>query len=227
MAGSEFSLLRHFLVFALTVFVFFAGISLGALLNKGQVSALEEEISFFRETGEAVQSSSMMADEFEGELGCEILTSEIYRQGETLDRISAHLSEYEKSRKFGESFIVLKEKYISLLARDWLVARKALRQCPGEEKPFETILYFYTNDNCPSCTDQGVILDVMKKKFGDRLLIFSLDTDIKSPEAAALKRAFNITEYPSIVIGKDVFPGFAPKDSVEAALLKGPSLPPA
>lgn len=220
MAGSEFSLLRHFLVFALTVFVFFAGISLGALLNKGQVSALEEEMSFFRETGEAIQSSSMLADEFGGELGCEILTREIYRQGETLDSISAHLSEYENSRKFGESFLVLKGKYTSLLVRDWLVARKALRQCPGEEKPFETIIYFYTNRNCPSCTDQGVVLEVEKKKRGDSLLVFPLDVDIGSPEADALKKAFNITKYPSIVIGKRVFEGFVPKESVEEALLE-------
>lgn len=220
MAGSEFSPIRHFLVLALTVLVFLSGLSLGALLNQEQVGALEREIVFLRETGDSAYVGSMLADELGGSAACSVLESEISRQGATLDTLSGRLTEYENSRKFGESFVELKSKYTSLLVRVWLLARKYDFRCAvGQGAGISTAIYFYKNEGCPECTDQGVVLDIEKTKMGEKLLVFPIDTDVPSSEAVLLMSAFNITKYPSIVIGKDrVLSGFVPKDALELEL---------
>jgi hypothetical protein len=217
MARQEFEISRHLLVLGLTVLVFLSGIAIGSLLNNQQVSAMQSEITLLKASTESIDLQSLLADAVGNERACPFLISQVDALGTQLDELAGKLTDYEKSRKFGESFESLKEQYMTLLVREWLFAKKAGQVC-GNSSSTKTILYFYTNKDCPGCTGQGVILDVEKRKMGQGLLVFPLDTDLGMPIVESLLEAYNITGYPSLVVGDAPLHGFVSKDALEAVL---------
>ena len=76
-------------------------------------------------------------------------------------------------------------------------------------------MYFYSNNDCSDCRTQGVILSFLKDKFKERLLIFSLDSDFtEEPLLGLVKRSFNITKSPTLIISEDKIEGFIDKDKL-------------
>jgi hypothetical protein len=216
MARQEFKGSRHVLVLALTILVFLSGIAVGALMNQEQVSSLQSEIDVLKTGAESADLQTLLMEAVGGERACPVLLGQIDVLGAKLDELAGKLTEYENSRKFGESFKSLKEQYTNLLVRDWLFVRKTQNAC--NDFSVKTVLYFYTNKDCPDCTNQGVVLDVEKRKMGQDLLIFPVDTDLGVPIVNALIGTYNITSYPSVVIGDGATGGFVPKDALEEAL---------
>jgi hypothetical protein len=223
MARKEFEISRHVLVLALTALVFLSGIAIGSLLNRQQVSTLEEDISALKASTDGIEAQGLMLEVLGPEKACPVLRQQLDVFGKQADELAGRLTEYEESRKFGESFKTLKEEYTALLVREWLFARKAISACGSAstrsgEAQANTILYLYTNKNCPACTNEGVVLDVEKRKRGQELLVFPIDTDLGLPVVNGLIEAYNVTEYPFLVIDSEAVQGFVSFDSLEARL---------
>lgn len=220
MEGKEFKASRHLIALLLTAFVFLSGISLGAFLNTGQVSSLQSQMDSLKNSAEALDLQLLLADSsIPPERACPAIMRETDRLGAQLDELSGKLAQYESSRKFGESFSSLKADYTNLMVREWLFIRRAEKTCPGFSP--STVLYFYTNRDCPSCTGQGMVLDNEKEKLGQGIFIFPLDTDLSLPIVSALAEAYNVTEYPSLVVRDSPMPGFVGKEDLEKALGAG------
>jgi len=56
----------------------------------------------------------------------------------------------------------LKSYYSLLLIRHWLLAEEAKKVC-GMKKP--SVLYFYTNEGCEDCEDQGLVLTNIHRNY--------------------------------------------------------------
>ena len=100
----------------------------------------------------------------------------------------------------------------------WLFATKTKSLC--KEHDFVNILYFFSEDHCPSCPNQGVLLTYFKKIFEDRLLIFPVNVDLEPNERMIkiLRTRYNITSYPSIVIDSERFEGIVPRNKLYAEI---------
>ncbi len=221
MAGKEFEISRHLLVLALTVLVFLSGIAIGSLLNRQQVSALESDISSLRASTDGLEAEGLLLDVLGSERACPFLLRQIEVSGKAADEMAGRLMQYEESRKFGESFTVLKEQYTSLLVREWLFARKAISVCGNPSA--RTVLYLYTNRNCPVCTSQGIVLDAQKRRMGQGLLVFPVDTDLGIPVVSGIVEAYNVTEYPFLVVDGEPLAGFVPMGGLEMRLSASPA----
>ncbi|MBW3016851.1 hypothetical protein KY316_00630, partial [Candidatus Woesearchaeota archaeon] len=73
-----------------------------------------------------------------------------------------------------------------------------------------TELYFYSKYECPECNDQGFLLTHYKKIFGDRLLVFPIDSDIKDQEVSIslVESQYGVTKYPTMIISEKKYEGF-------------------
>ncbi len=117
------------------------------------------------------------------------------------------LEEYDKYAAESGEYMSLKREYIRLSLRFWLSAKNNYEAC-GNSK-FIPILYFYSKD-CNDCITQGEKFDefnALMKKGNWTVLVFPIDGDFQEDTISLLKRFYNITKYPAVVINRKIREG--------------------
>ncbi len=135
------------------------------------------------------------------------LQSSIKSLTDSLERMES----YKVSANFNQKeFNELARTYVLDNLRYWLFAKKTKELCSLD---FVTVLYFYSDEKCSICPDQGVILSYYKKLLGDRLLVFPINIDLEADEASIemLKRRYNVTSYPTIIVKEAKYEGVVSK----------------
>jgi glutaredoxin len=90
----------------------------------------------------------------------------------------------------------------------------------GEKCNFKpvTLIYFYSNENCPDCTKQGFVLTALREKY-PLLRVYAFDADL---DLSAIKTLQTITDapatVPSMVIGGKVYTGYKSIEEIEKAV---------
>ena len=195
-----------------TIFVFGAGIGLGLLLGGERITSLEESTIDLQISLEDVELEFLFLDVMKGNISCNYFIKEAESLGSISDEMGREVEKYEGSDKLREgSFVELKERYTSVLIRNWLTLEKIKSTCNGS---YTTILYFYTQDDCNKCGDQGVILSYLKDRLDGELMIFAVDGDVDLRIVRALKEAYSIEEYPTLVINGEISVGFHEMDEL-------------
>ena len=111
----------------------------------------------------------------------------------------------------------LEKDYSLLSVRAWILNSYVTEKCVEDKV---VILYFYSVP-CSDCIKQGNILDDLReKKFKDRLRVFVLNYDSDEEIVKVLKKTYNITETPSIVIGNSTYVGLMERDKLSDIILK-------
>jgi len=103
----------------------------------------------------------------------------------------------------------MKNYYTLLLIRHLLIAEKVNEVC-GQNTPL--VLYFYTNDGCTDCEDQGLVLTNVHKNY-PLFNIYAFEYALDNPALDFLKEKYNINQsrLPTIVIDSQVHYGFQSK----------------
>ncbi|MBS3118759.1 hypothetical protein J4417_03715 [Candidatus Woesearchaeota archaeon] len=116
-----------------------------------------------------------------------------------LDKTREKIEIYSQDNKINqEEFELLKRQYTLEELRYWFLAGHVKEVCG---KGMVRILYFYSDDEtCPGCGEQGFVLNYLKKKFGQQLLIFSIDEKMNEPLIELLKGQYNVVKYPTLII---------------------------
>jgi len=138
------------------------------------------------------------------------LEKSIVDLGASLDKIQS----YKKQSQINQQdYDLIERSYLIDNLKYWLLASETKKQC-GED--YVTILYFFSEKNCPSCPDQGVILTYYKKMYEEKLLVFPINLDMESEEASLgiLKNIYNITKLPSITVEDKKYEGVVSKDDL-------------
>lgn len=205
--------------FVISGLIFAAGIFVGYGINNEKLTALESNLDSINSDVQSFQSQFLFLDMFGENASCPMLES-------TLNRISG--SSYELGNKLaafgadGEirdetTYTAKKIEYSSMLTTYWLLAEKLKKTC---NTGFSTVLYFYSGP-CPSCEDQAFVLTYMKNKYGDNVLVFAIDADLNEPSVNTLKKYYNITSYPSLVVNGNLHEGFVSQQQLEDTLNLG------
>ena len=93
------------------------------------------------------------------------------------------------------------------------------------------VSYFYKKkEECPDCDSQSFVLADIKRDLErlnkeDELAIFSFDTDLNLSSVNLLTRVYNITSYPSIVLGNTTYSGLYNKKEATRLFCKERKLP--
>ncbi len=104
----------------------------------------------------------------------------------------------------------MKNYYTLLLIRHWLIVEKSKKIC-NLDTP--SVLYFYTNEGCADCEDQGLVLTNVHNNY-PLFNIYAFEFAIENPSTRFLKEKYGIKKerLPTIVIDDKVFYGFQTKE---------------
>lgn len=203
---------KYALVAIMTIIIFILGLLLGLVINEYKIEymeriAKEQEVEF-----SSLQFQYLYLDTLKDYERCSVVSKTLENNLKTLAPI---LEELERHEQIGDiedpSYITLKRKYILANLRYWLLAQVSKESCNND---IITIFYFYTPE-CKNCHNQGFTLTHLKQIFGDRLLIYPIDSSFdKEPMITILNAKYNITEYPTLVIEESIHPGFMSKDDI-------------
>jgi len=198
--GEEQMVKNSFIIAGLVTFVVFSsGMLLQWNLDQRRTDDVLQRINDL----ELTTNSLLVEKELVEVLDYKACTIQLQRSrdiSKDVDRLGSVLESYRDSSIFDESrYKDLKHQYLLLEIFYWAKLLESKKLC--DDANYVTVLYFY-NEKCDACKDQGLILTELKKEYGEKLMIFSVDTDFASVETNVntLVKEYNVTATPTIVI---------------------------
>ncbi len=121
------------------------------------------------------------------------------------------LERYETINRLAPGYILEKKKYATILLRLWFNVIQLREIC---DENYSTIIYLYNHDpiNGAEKTRQDIqsraLLELEHVCGKEKILLFALPSDLELTTITLLKKQYNITQVPSIIINeKYVFKG--------------------
>ena len=141
---------------------------------------------------------------------CKTLHTILENNINELGKKVAIIIDYEKKAVFNEEEFQLQlQDYFLTEIQFYLLAKDIDKKCQQDNIK---ILYFYDENKDET---QGDILVYLKKKFDNKVLIFSLDSGfMQEPMIKTLLTNYNITQFPALVIEEKVFGGHQTADQL-------------
>ncbi len=119
---------------------------------------------------------------------CESFDSNALRQD--LDTLSSKLSFMEDQLgSDNQDVLRLKRYYTILEIKDYLLMQNISKQC---KTPLVSILYFYSEKDCPDCQTQDYLLGGIADEYGNSVAIYKFDYDIDLPVLKTLITLHNV-----------------------------------
>ncbi|HLC62761.1 MAG TPA: hypothetical protein VJJ21_00405 [Candidatus Nanoarchaeia archaeon] len=206
---------KYIIAFVITALIFSSGLFLGLILTKERISQSEKTNNIQQQSYDSIQLQYLILKNLEKEDNCPAAIKTLESNIFELDNSRLKLESYiEKSlNENSQDFILLKRGYVLSEVRYWLLVKEAEKICKNN---FVSILYFYSNKDCPDCGSQGMILTYIKDKFGEKVLIFALDSDFKEnePLIGVLEQTYNVTQTPALIIDGEKFQGMTQKEII-------------
>lgn len=201
------------LALGITLIVFLGGLYAGVIISEEKINYLRESLRKTEREFQKYRTTLMIQENFP-EKNCDILSYRNRQLAPEISKMNDRISNYDRTKKFEhpEDFESLREDYALLYIQYWLQMKKSKEICGSN---ITTILYFYSNEDCPSCEGQGKVLDYWKKQYENDLLIFPLATDLELDSIDMLLKAYEIESLPSLVVNENkTYEGFQSKRKV-------------
>ncbi|MDP4012494.1 MAG: hypothetical protein Q8R00_02710 [Candidatus Nanoarchaeia archaeon] len=200
---------RHITALFITILIFVIGLLIGLNLTNERIKVSEN----FARTQKADYDSLQLQFLYLEKGSCSVLEKTLEQNINDLENQRSKVEEYLKDSSRDEFRLIEREYMLSEL-RYWLLAKEAKESCNSDTV---SILYFYSDieGECNDCSAQGVILNYLKEKFKDRLLIFSLDINVEDSLLNILKKTENITVLPSLLVEDDKYEGLIEAEDIE------------
>ncbi len=192
---------KYLLAFFLTLLVFSGGIVVGVVLENARLSSAEQITLKEKVNLRSLQLQHNYIGS--GITDCKTLNTILENNINELGKKVGTIIEYEKKAVFNQKeFNLQLQDYFLTEIQFYFLAQEIEKKCPQNNVK---ILYFYDENKDDT---QGDILAYLKKRFGGRLLIFSLNSQFpQEPMIRTLLTYYNITQYPAVVIEENVFQG--------------------
>jgi len=190
---------RYVIVFIITIFIFFLGLLLGIALEESKIEFIQATNQKQKMDFTSLQLQYSYLDSLTNKSeSCAAIQTALKSNLEELDRsLSRVISLREQNTLVSEDYEDIEREYILDNIRYWFFVKQAKEKCKLD---VVTVLYFFKENNCEKCGDQGMLLSYLKKMLGEKFLVFPLDVEVTEPMLALLSSEYNVTNYPSIII---------------------------
>ena len=210
----SYSKSKYILAALITTGIFSLGLILGLVIEGKRVSYIEgisrqQNLEF-----SSLQLQYSFIDQLSQEKNCPAVQKTFEQNINNLESTRIRLENFDRGATINkEEFDILKNEYLLAQIRYWMLAEQTKKVCGSD---IVSILYFFSDEKeCPDCETQAYVLTYLKKKFKDRLLIFSFDSKFEAePMIPLLKKTYDISSYPTIVIEGKAKDGFQGKDQI-------------
>lgn len=218
--------LRHFSILFLTIMIFTIGVLIGGDVEQLRVQNLytqlqEQDLDYQNIVTESNYINYIvdLKEKNESGISCDLIKGSYFNSITSLDTARIKLENYINTGSVKQDeFQRLKGHYSNIQINYWILANRINELCNAN---MNTVLYFYADKKeCPSCDDQGVHLDYVKKKLGDNFLVFSFDSQTQGP-VQVLGRTYELynKELPLLVIDNKIY-GFTNNEEISNILCK-------
>ena len=192
---------KYIIAGAITLGIFLLGLSLGLVIEGKRVNYIESMSRKQNLDFSSLQLQYAFIDQLSQEKNCMAVQKTFEHNINNLESTRIRLENFDRDATLNKNeFDVLKNEYLLAQIKYWLLAERTRKLCGTD---IVTILYFFSDEKeCPDCEKQAFVLTYLKKRFKDRLLIFSFDSKFEAePMIPLLKNTYGVLEYPTIVIG--------------------------
>lgn len=210
----RFSWKIHFLTIFFCSIIVVLSLSIGVIIEDKRISNFQEGFSeqniFFKEFEVYSSLEEIFGISFEN--NCSIANS-VFQNLNTELINSLKLVESFGNNIQTDDFKNIYSLYVLDNLNFWLFFERFGAPCEVDKA---SILYFYSFDDCPSCKDQSNVLTKLRINSEKTLLVFPLNLDFvgDEPFVSTLVDHFNISELPSVVIGREVYSGFKSENEI-------------
>lgn len=205
---------KYILAGIITLGVFLLGLFLGLAIEGKRVNYIESISKKQNLEFSSLQIQYAFIDQLSQEKNCLAVQKTFEQNINNLESTRIRLENFGREAKLNKNELdILKNEYLLAQIKYWLLAERTRILCDTDTV---SILYFFSDETeCPDCDRQSFILTYLKEKFEDKLLIFSFDSKFESePMVPLLKKTYNVTDYPTLVIGGKPKSKFQGKDSI-------------
>jgi len=192
--------------------IFLLGLFLGLVIEGKRVNFVEDSFEDQNVEFSSSQLQYSYVSSLDTKEACPAIYDIFYTNLENLEITRLKLVRYIKDSKLNDdAFNLLKRKYMIEQLNYWLLSQQAKELC---SENLVSVLYFYSDDKeCPRCGDQEFVLNYLKSVLEQNVLIFALDAQFEQePMVGILKSRYDITGFPTLIIGDDALTGFQDKD---------------
>ena len=196
----------------ISAILFSSGVYVGFLLNREKLSGIEVNIDKVSSEMENFQLQFLFFDILGETATCPLLRNTLKEINEESYNIGTKLDQYASDNELKDmkEYEKLKKEYSRIIISYWLLSNKLKGACGLDAA---TIIFFIGKD-CAECDQQAFVLTYLKEKFGDKILIFTLDGSMEEPSIEVLKNYYNVTDYPAIVVNGKRFDGLTKADTI-------------
>ena len=205
---------KYVIAGAITLGVFLLGLFLGLAIEGKRVNYIESVSRRQNLDFSSLQLQYAFIDQMSQENNCLAVEKTFEENINNLESTRIRLENFDRDATINKNeFDVLKNEYILAQIRYWMLAERTRKLCGSD---VVTVLYFFSDEKeCQDCDKQAFVLTYLKKKFKDKLLIFSFDSKFETePMISLLKTTYNVTSYPTLVIEGKTKTAFQPKESI-------------
>jgi len=198
----------YIMAFIITLTIFVAGLFIGNTLSSNVDSQMVSELRLMNMKVTEMELLNMIGDEKDQ---CIFYKAQFAAFDKDTTDFGSRLDVLEKTRE-GRSDVVinLKREFQVMQVRDYLLTTQIAKKC---NEKIDSILFFYTNQNCPDCTKQGLVGPSLKQE-KPGVMIYALDSDFDSPLVTALEKKFGVEKFPSMVINGKLNSGFIGEEEI-------------
>jgi hypothetical protein len=209
---------RYIAIGFFTLVIFILGALLGTIIEKKRVDALSYESKVIDIDYKSNQLQYQYFDTLEEtNESCKVLPKVIEISMDTLSESLEKVVNYRDEGLLNDKeYELLERKYLLDNLKYWMFSNKANKKC---NKDVVTVLYFYSDEECDVCPNQGVILTYYKKILQDELLVFPVNIDVlNEPLIDLLEVSYNVSDLPYVVIDEKGHSGFITKSKMHDLL---------
>lgn len=202
---------KYIYSFVITLFIFSVAIFASKFISNSKInelSKIQEEISL------AIISNEI-SDNDTGGISCQDILNRNYKLSSEIGTLAEKITFLEEGGNTSDEIYVLKENYTLLLIKDYLATLKVDSDC---DLGLSQVLFFYSNNDCDQCVEQGYVLTALREKY-DFVRVYSFDEGIELGSQKVLMDKYGIKgPYPVVYINGKVYNGFQSLSKLEGLI---------
>lgn len=199
----------------ITVFVFSLGVGIGYMISNQKYDVMSYDFENLRIQQRDIETELLLINSL-GTQSCGTLKYEIEKTAVQSAELGEKVSLYDTEIIKRPEFYVLKRDYIINLIQFWSYWELFKNNCNSS---VNTILYFYSINNCQNCQAQGFVLSFFKEQHPNDIMVFALDKDEELFSLNLIKSVYNVTVSPTLIINNQKYEGLVDINQLNDLLL--------
>jgi hypothetical protein len=195
--------LKYALALLMALNIFLLTISVINFMDLQRLLRFTNDLTSFSSEGQDLEYALAMLKGSQGQEFCAIVDAAYQKKILKNNELMEKMLGYERASMFTE-FQALKKQFLIANVQLWQISQMEKEYCPAGHTD---VLYIYSSDpGCLECIAQGRILDAVRGRCPSaRTFVMDIKEDLSSLEI--VKKKYNVTSAPSLVIGGKTYPG--------------------